>query len=273
MTYAAPPQPAAQQRPTTVTIASSLLYVVAAVQVISAIVSFAMIGPYKAAYAKALEGTGVEGVDGMVSGVATVTLVGAAIIALVLTIGYVLLGIFVGKGRNGARITTWVIGGISLCCLGLGTIGTLTGRASFQGSGDINGRSSAEVARILQDELPGWYQPVSAGLTALSFLCVLAVIILLALPASQPYFRKQELLWQPPVGYPAQPGQPGAAPASTWQVPPPAWQPGPTGAQADSGPAAGQPDPGPTLHNHGAGDAGQHPDQPEQTDQWKPPTG
>jgi hypothetical protein len=269
MTYAAPPQPAAQQRPTTVTLASSLLYVVAALQVISAIVSFAIIGPYKEAYAKALEGAGVEGADGMVSGVATVALVAGGILALVLTVGYVLLGIFVGKGRNGARITTWVVGGISLCCLGFGTIGTLTGRSSFQGSGDINGRSSAEVARTVEEALPGWHQPVSAGLAGLSFLCVLAVIILLALPASQPYFRKQELLWQPPVGYPAQPGQPGAAPAPTWQAQPPAaWQPPATPESS----APGQADAGPTRHAPGADRPGHNPDRSDQTDQWKPPT-
>jgi hypothetical protein len=268
MTYAAPPQPAAQQRPTTVTIASSLLYVVAAIQVISAIVSFAIIGPYKEAYAKALEGAGVEGASGMVSGVATVTLVGAAIVSLVLTTGYVLLGIFVGKGSNGARITTWVIGGISLCCLGFGTISTVAGRSSFQGSGNVNGRSSAEVARILEEGLPGWYQPVSTGLTGISFVCVLAVIILLALPASQPYFRKQELLWQPPVtGYP-QPGQPQAG--QEWPAQqPPAWQPPATPPGPDSGPV----EPSPTQHAHGAGQPGQNSDQPDQTDQWKPPTG
>jgi hypothetical protein len=170
---------------------------------------------------------------------------------------------FVGKGRNGARVTTWVIGGLSLCCLGFGTINTAIGTTSFQGTGGVNGRDSAEVARLLEQGLPSWYRPVSAGLTGLSFICVLAVIILLALPASQPYFRKKELLWQPPVaGYPAQPGQPGAVPGQAWQ------QPSATPPDSASGPTGS----GPTAHTHGVGQPGPNFDQPDQTDQWKPPS-
>src|SRR5689334_7951713 len=122
MTYAAPlPAPAPKQRPTTVTIATYLLFSTAAMQVISAIVTFAMLGAFRDAWAKALEGVdGAEGAASLTSTATTVAQVTTGVIAALFAVGYVVLGVFVGKGSNGARITTWVLAGLAACCNGFG---------------------------------------------------------------------------------------------------------------------------------------------------------
>ena len=203
MTYTAPlPPPAAKQRPTTVTVATYLLFLTAGMQVVSAIVSFAVIGSFRDAWAKALEGVdGAEEAASVMSTTTTAALVGAGVIAALFAVAYVLLGVFVGRGSNGARITTWVLAGLAACCNGFGVTGSMSGRGGFTGTGggDINGRTADEVARAFEEALPGWYQPVTTLLSLVALVLAVAVIILLALPSSHPYFRKPEpLLWQPP---------------------------------------------------------------------------
>jgi hypothetical protein len=223
MTYAAPPPPAAKQRPTTVTSATCLLFVTAVMQVVAAAVSFVMLGSFRDAWATALEGVdGAEGAASVMSTTTTVAQVMTGIIAALFAVAYILLGVFVGRGSNGARITTWVLAGLTGCCNGFGAASGVSGRIGFtgtRGTGDINGRTADEVARAFENALPGWYQPVTVLLSVVALLLAVAVIILLALPSSHPYFRKPEpLLWQPPGGY-AQPGQPGYPPQPAYPMP------------------------------------------------------
>jgi hypothetical protein len=223
MTYAAPlppPPNATKQRPTTVTIATYLLFATAAMEVVSAIVSFAMLGAFRDAWAKALEGVdGAEGAASMTSTATTVAQVTTGAVAAGFAVAYILLGVFVGKGSNGARITTWVLAGLTACCNGFGAAGSGSGRVGFTGTG-----STGDFA----EALPGWYQPVTILMSVVALLLAVAVIILLALPSSHPYFRKPELAWLPPGAYgqpgypaqpvypapPAQPGAPGQPPAA-----------------------------------------------------------
>jgi hypothetical protein len=235
MTYAAPlppPPNATKQRPTTVTIATYLLFATAAMEVVSAIVSFAMLGAFRDAWAKALEGVdGAEGAASMTSTATTVAQVTTGAVAAGFAVAYILLGVFVGKGSNGARITTWVLAGLTACCNGFGAAGSGSGRVGFTGTGstgDVGGRTPDQVARAFAEALPGWYQPVTILMSVVALLLAVAVIILLALPSSHPYFRKPELAWLPPGAYgqpgypaqpaypspPAQPGAPGQPPAA-----------------------------------------------------------
>jgi hypothetical protein len=224
-------------------------------QVVSAIVSFAMLGALRDAWATALEGVGgAESAASLMSTTTTVAQVTTGVIAALFAVAYTLLGVFVGKGSNGARITTWVLGGLTACCNGFGAAGSGSGRVGFTGTGgtgDVDGRTADQIARAFEDALPGWYQPVTILLSVVALLLAVAVIILLALPSSNPYFRKPEpLLWQPPGGY-AQPGQPGYPPQPAYPMP-----------QAQPG-APGQPPAAP---------AQTPPSSSDQTDQWKQPS-
>ena len=50
----------------------------------------------------------------------------------------------------------------------------------------------------LSDGLAGWIRPVELASGGLLLLMAVAVIVLLALPASHPFFRKQQEQWAPP---------------------------------------------------------------------------
>lgn len=215
--------PAPRSRPTIVTVAAYLLYAVAVLQVINAIAAFATYSTLRDAIQNAYAGTELEGSEGLVAGVA----VAGGVVNLLLGLGFVALGYFDSKGKNPARIVTWVVGGISLCCLGLGLgSNALVGTVNT----DTSGTTSDEVQRRVNDALPGWYNGVTTTLSVLGLLVILAVVILLALPASNEYFRKPAANgWNPPYpGYPG--GQPQGYPGGQYPAypayPPQQGQPG-----------------------------------------------
>jgi hypothetical protein len=261
--YAQPPAP--RTRPTTVTVSSYLLYVTAAAGLISAILSLTEVSTISDVYKDAYSGTTGEGTEAIIVGS---TVVGV-VINILFAAGLAILAIFNNRGRQGARITTWVIGGISLCCSGFGVAGTaLTGSMNFGTSG--TGPSASEVEQRLADALPSWYTPVTVILAAISALAILGAIILLALPPSNAYFRPAQAAWDPSMPYPQQqppypqypqyPGQPAP------QYPPYPGPPGQPGQPYGQPPASGGPPP-------------QNPPQPPQpgssppTDPWNPPSG
>jgi hypothetical protein len=263
--YAQPP--AQRSRPTVVTISTYLLYLVAALGVLGALTGLVIIGPLRDAFAKLYQGTPAEGAEGFVVG----AMVGVAVINLLISAGLVVLGIFNNQGRQGARITTWVIGGLTLCCRGVGSFGGFT-PTTFNTAGTGNGLPSAEAAqRDLEAAIPGWYTPVTVTLSVLAALAVLAVIVLLALPASNAFFRPafQQYPQQgfvPP--YPVYPGQPGGGQPGYGQPAQPGYgQPG-YGQPGYGQPGAGQPGYG----QPGYGQAGQgQPQYPPYPGQAAPP--
>jgi hypothetical protein len=205
-------------RPNTVTISSYLLYLVAALQVVSALVTFAVASDYqrvvKDAYAD------VEGGDAIAS-ITSISLIGTAIFGLLIGAGLVALAIFNNRGKNPSRITTWVIGGLFLCCGGFGLITVLAGGSmDFGGPAAPNAPSQAELQEMITDAMPSWYTPVTTTVSIIGLLALLGALILLALPPSNEFFRKRPPEWEPPAGqsggylaYPAYPGAPGTQPA------------------------------------------------------------
>ena len=198
MAYTVPP---VSPRPATVTVASYLLYAMAALQVLAAVVELAVLGDTRQAYDEAYAGTALADSGGSF---ATATTVLGAVVGLLFAAGYVVLGIFDGKGKNPARIVTWVFGGLAICCGSFGLIGNVGGSFSFGGGSRGKGQPDpAEVARIMKLHLPAWYQPVTTVLGVLGLLFAVAVVILLALPASHPFFRRQPPPappgWEPPI--------------------------------------------------------------------------
>ncbi len=116
--YAQPPAP--RTRPAVVTVSSYLLYVAAAVSLISAVLSLTQLGTITRVYRDAYAGTSGEGAEAVV----VATSVIGVVFNILFAVGLVILAVFNNRGRQGARITTWVVGGLSLCCSGLGVAGT-----------------------------------------------------------------------------------------------------------------------------------------------------
>lgn len=207
-----------QQRPVVVTVAGYLLFATAALTVLSVLASIVSIGPTMDVYADAYAGTAAEGTEAVVIG----SLVFGVVVNLLLAAGYVALAIFNNKGKNPSRVTTWVIGGLSICCTGFGLAGTALSSAMTGLTADLPSESGMPdpeaVNRQLTDAIPAWVTPVTVVTSVLTLLFLLAVVILLALPPANDFFRKPAGVWQPPgAGYPGggyptagYPGAPGA---------------------------------------------------------------
>jgi hypothetical protein len=229
MAYGTPPE-TPRTKPSTVKFSVILLYVVAASSLISGLIGLLTYSAYTDTLTKMYEGTSLEGSASS----STATQVGGSIaISVVLAIIFVVLAILVSRGSRVGRILTWVFGGLALCCIGGFTaVGLLFGEAAWNASREQNPTlpTYAEYERQLDAALPSWYGPVSTILGVVTLLALLGAIILLALPASHPYFRKrEEPLWEPPI--PPAPGGPAGPSGPT----------GPTGPTtpppAESGPA------------------------------------
>lgn len=197
-------QPGGKQRPATVTVASILLYVFAALQVISILVSLATLGPIRAAVDEALAGLpGAEAAQG----VFIISIVLGVIVGAVFAVGAAVLGFLVGRGKNPARIVTWVFASLGVLCLGCGLAAdavsnSLTGTL---GAGAADPDMQEAQQRILE-AVPAWANTANAVLTIVALIVLLAIIVLLALPASNDYFRKEQEVWVPPT-FPGGTGQ------------------------------------------------------------------
>ena len=225
-------------RPGVVTLSSWLLILVAAIQVVNLIVALAVVGKIRDVLTDAYAGTSAEGAADIAYAFSLIT----AVVSLLIAAGLVVLALLNNRGKNGSRITTWVLGGILFCCTGGGLLTGLTG--GMTGSGTTSGDmpSAEEIQRRLDDALPSWYTPVNLLLGLIALLALLAALILLALPKANEFFRKPKAGWEPPVpggAYPAYPGQSGD-PAYPSYPPTPGTPPSTPGGQPPSAPG-GQP--------------------------------
>jgi F0F1-type ATP synthase membrane subunit c/vacuolar-type H+-ATPase subunit K len=243
-----PATPGARVRPGVVTIASYLLFLVAAVQLIELIVSVSVLDTFNAVYDEAFAGTELADSGAAVS---TATLIGSGVFGLVVAIGLVVLALLNNRGKNPARIVTWVVGGLFLCCRGAGLAVTGAGSAFTTGTGGGNAVDQAELQRLLDEQLPSWYTPVTVLLSAVSFVAILVALILLALPPANEFFRKPQPVWEPPMPGSTYPGDQGYP------------QSGPPPGYPQSGPPPGYPQSGPPPAN---------PPGPESGGQWQPPS-
>jgi hypothetical protein len=174
-----------------------------------------------------------------------VTMVVASSLYTVVAVGFMTLGILVSKGKNPARIVAWVASGVVVICCGCGIAVNLISPALLS----TLDTGEAGVAGLSVQRPPGWVTVGGIAVSALIVLSLLAVIVLLALPASHDYFRTEYEVWVPPtwqpgvgghlaeLGYPPTTGHPRAA--SYWpgaNYPPEAGYPGappPPGAPHD----------------------------------------
>ncbi|MEH0970068.1 hypothetical protein V6U77_02870 [Micromonospora sp. CPCC 205546] len=236
----------ARTRPGVVTISTYLLWLFALTQLIGLIITLATVGTISEVLDEAYRGTDANGTQNLAD-ITTMITIGGAVFVLLLAVVLAVLGVFNNKGSNGSRITTWVLGGIMVCCTGGGLVSGLGGGiGTGQTTGDAP--SAEEIQRRLDEALPGWFNPVTTLLGVLGLLALLAALILLALPKANEFFRKPKQGWEPPTpgaaypqsgqpGYP-QTGQPGYPPTPGYPS-----TPGQSSAPDQPGypPAPGQP--------------------------------
>jgi hypothetical protein len=190
-----PNQAQVRTRPGTVTTSGYLLFVVALLEVVALIVSLASLPTIKSVMEQAYKGTPAENATGFITGIA----IGSAVVTvLIFGVGPLILAPLVLKGRQPARIVTWVLCGLLVCCQGAGVAGSGINTSAMSGQ-NTNGVDSAAVAKQLQDSLPDWIRPTQVTVGALLAVIGLVVVILLALPASNAFFRKQPEQWAPPA--------------------------------------------------------------------------
>ena len=198
MAYTIPPAES-RQRPSVVTLGVSALCVAAFAQVVNAALGFAVLGDQRAGYRKAY--AGVTNGDQIVTATVGVT-AGVLALTVVVAIALGVLALLDARGIRPARIITWVVGGLYLCCATLSLAGgAVSSQFSSAQRGTGNGPDPAEVTRIVKEAIPSWYSPTSVTLSALALLCVLGTVILLALPDANAYFRKPAQEWEPPVPF------------------------------------------------------------------------
>ncbi len=192
MTYA-PQAPAPRQRPRSVTLAAGLMFALVVLLLVSAVIAFVVNTPE---VQRAMDNlTSVSG-GGSSNPVQKYAPIVSAVISLVFAVVILTLALGNLRGNNGTRIATWVLGGLGVVCCGLGSVFSfaLTGLASRNMQGD----QKAAYQRLL-DAYPSWYRPASAVIAVLEILCLIGIIVFLAVPASNAFFRKPVQEWVPPA--------------------------------------------------------------------------
>ncbi|HLU28509.1 MAG TPA: hypothetical protein VKZ65_08730, partial [Glycomyces sp.] len=177
----------------TVTIAVWIMFLTAAVLVATAIAQFAVQGTVRDAVESqlrsdpALADAGITVDD--VSTIVSIVFVGVAVAYIVFAAFYVVLGLLDNAGKRPARILTWILAGVSLACCGLGgLIGQLGAGATTY---TVNGQEyDDELTQAVEDATPGWVTVLEWISLLLFILGSLAIIILLAMPDSNAFFRK-----------------------------------------------------------------------------------
>jgi len=119
---------------------------------------------------------------------------GGAGLALLWAIGVGLLVVPVRRGIRAARTATWILVGISACCGGLGLVTTFQRNPpNLYQLQYGTGPTEEALNKVLADSVPGWSAVGSVVLSLVQVLAFVAVVVLLALPASHEYFRRRPL--------------------------------------------------------------------------------
>lgn len=180
--YATPAGP----RPTTVTAAAMFMLAIPVLQVIAYAASLAATSAMKDNMRRVFEDAGIPTttIDQYLSD-ASFGGSPAGIVSLIMALIVGGLAIFNLRGVNGARIATWVLLGLGLAA-GLCTLGLLFTVQSTLDSLARSAGTSLDMGSIL----PGWYLPFSYLQGLASVVIYVTVIVLLARPASNEYFRR-----------------------------------------------------------------------------------
>ncbi|HLU32501.1 MAG TPA: hypothetical protein VKZ74_00555 [Natronosporangium sp.] len=239
-----PPADPQRDRPATVTLASLLLVLVTGASLAYLGGRIGITGIVLDALDREYAGTPVGDYTGVV--VATLYLDAAVYVLFGLVLG--VFGPLLLAPRNGVRIATWVVGALGSCCGVFSLLGAAFGflTGTFTEPPDA---TAQEFELIWEESLPVWYQPVNIGAPLVGVLALLGAMVLLALPASNEFYRKPARAAAPPYPPPYQPGYPPPGPpgipaqGAPPPGPPPGMPPPPPGIPPQ-GPPPGMPPPG-----------------------------
>lgn len=195
-------------------------YAIGVIALISTVIAVIQTNTTMAVMREELGGEGVEGLSAeqldAALGFGTAISYAVAFVSLLFALAVSLLGVFNAKGKNGARVTTWVLAGLGLLCSVCGSIGGAFNSVTGGTTGTTGGSDAlTEATERAMAELPGWYYPATLAFAIINLLLYLAIIILLAVPASNDYFRKPKSdvdVMLPPQAYMDAPPPPSREP-------------------------------------------------------------
>ena len=235
-------QLAPRRRPGSVTAAAAMLYVAAALAVLGGIVVFTVVGQVGRAVAQMHANADASYRTGAAAGAAIY-----GVLAIVVALLLVACAVFVLRGKQGFRITTFAAGGLLVLCVGCTGLSNLANGVSNGGgtAGTVNFGGSAINVGDIARAYPHWYYPTEAALEIIATLCLITAIILLAVPSASAFFKPPVALIvgpglyadpsNPAMGYqPAFPAQYQYPQQQPYQQPFPQF-PAPGGAPAQDG--------------------------------------
>ena len=91
-----------------------------------------------------------------------------------------------GKGKQWARITTWVVVGLFGVCCGLVGVASLGAAGSLGNMGAPSGIDNEKITADTAALLPDWLTPVTTTLSVVSLVAAIAIVVLLLLPPVEP---------------------------------------------------------------------------------------
>lgn len=176
-------------RPATVTAAAAIMIFMGAAGLVNAVVGLAAIGGVVDRFRDAAEATGASqsDIDGL-AGLAWGTVIAGAVLSVLFAVLLILLGVGNLRGRNGARIATWIVSGLGLFCGCCGLFAVVS-QSALTWNISTNDQTQ-DLTQALTDAYPDWWIALSGVVSAAQALGYLVVALLLALPASHPYFRR-----------------------------------------------------------------------------------
>jgi hypothetical protein len=235
VSYAVPADSGVKRRPTVVTLAGFLLFLVAILLIIGAILPLPSLSKVVDATREAYAGSTNPTPD-QVASITRASVIVVAVLSVLLGVLFVILGLLVLRGSRAGRIVTWVFAGLGTLCTvcGLGGAG-LSGR--FSTGTTSNGLDMKTINDKINAARPSWLTPTTIALEAIALISLILLIILLALPAANAYFRKDQAVLVNDPGFPSlgYPQVPGATPYPPAPNAPPA-PPAPGGPPSDTPP-------------------------------------
>lgn len=199
--------PAKPPRPGVVSTAGYLQFAVFGFALLNAIIGYLVVRSIVPDITDALIAAGAPSTD-EAENFASVLAISSGVIFFCLLIwpgAIALLGIWILRGINGVRITTWIMGGIAVLC-GLFSVLTAGLQNSLAASNTTGGGEYAWAQQIDVNALmPGWYSAYSVVSNIISTGMYAAIVILLLLPKANEFFRPQRAMTQPQIYLPYEP--------------------------------------------------------------------
>jgi uncharacterized membrane protein YsdA (DUF1294 family) len=175
------------------------LQILLAVFLVASALTNLLYGPDAQAAAEAeLEAQGVDLADVPQGTLAYDQGLAPLLVTIVIALGLVVLALLNGAGKRPARIITWVVQPIVLICGAILFAGQFVGEQMMQmavenaGSDALANADMGAVVDAAYGAYPAWTAIISYGVLALATLGSLAIIILLAVPSANAYFRKAQ---------------------------------------------------------------------------------